>query len=86
MDGLMDIVPCMGFPDVDDDKIAAPPAIVDEVVEIFSTVALEEASLPTQTIKDMIYAKPSAREEWNMFSATLRETLTWTCQSTTFRI
>jgi hypothetical protein len=50
---------------VDDVKIAAPPAIIAEIVDTFSEVVWHEAGLSTQVIKNKIYVQPSAREGWS---------------------
>jgi hypothetical protein len=52
------------FDIVDDVKIAAPPAIIAEIVDIFSDVAWHEAGLTTHVVKNMIYVQPTARAGW----------------------
>ena len=52
------------FAIVDDAKIAAPLAVIAEVVDSFADVAWHEASLTTQVGKNRIYVQPSARVGW----------------------
>jgi hypothetical protein len=56
------------FAKADDVKIAAPPAVIAEIVDTFSEVAWHEAGLSTQVIiKNRIYVQPAARDEWCHF-------------------
>ena len=49
---------------MDDVKIAAPLAVIAEIVDTFSKVVWHEAGLSTQVVKNRIYVQPSAREGW----------------------
>jgi hypothetical protein len=55
------------FAIVDDVKIAAPLAVIAEIVDTFSEVAWHEAGLTTQVIKNKIYVPSSARAGWTEF-------------------
>ena len=55
------------FAIADDVKIAAPPNVIEEIVDSFANVAWHEAGLTTQVVKSMIYVRPTAREGWIRF-------------------
>ena len=45
----------------DDVSLLGPPEVIAEMAEGFPALALEEASLTTQTVKNRIYVQPSAQ-------------------------
>jgi hypothetical protein len=55
------------FAIVDDVKIAAPPAVIAEIVDTFAEVVWHEGGLTTQVIKNRIYVQPTARAGWVEF-------------------
>jgi hypothetical protein len=55
------------FAIVDDVKIAAPPAVIVEIVDTFTDVAWNEACLTTHVIKNRIYVQPTAMAGWVEF-------------------
>ena len=59
------------FAIADDVKIAAPPSVIDEIVETFAYIVWHEAGLTTQPIKNRIYVQPSVRVGWVQFLDTV---------------
>jgi len=57
------------FAIADDVKIAAPPIVIEEIVDSFVDIAWNEAGLTTQVVKNKIYVQLYAREGWTKFLA-----------------
>jgi hypothetical protein len=65
------------FAVADDVKILGPPEVIKEMAEGFPTLAWEETSLTTHTVKNRIFVQHSAQAKWNHFIAvTPRNSLT----------
>ena len=54
------------FAVADDIKILAPPVVIGELDVGFPALTWNEASLKTQSVKNILFVQPSAQARWNL--------------------